>query len=463
MQTQRSTVLKLAASALTLGVTLTACQSSNSPVAHVNTALGSLDAPQPAVALVKQAEAARLAGNPVAAISFAELAVSADAQNADARFALAKAYTAAGRYQSAAEAYGDLSAMNPNDANVRFRAALSSLAAGNRYTALSSLEALSMDASLAADVGLAFALSGETGKAINLLEASVRAGTSTPRLRQNLALAQALAGQWAAARTTASMDLAPNAVDARVAEWAAIASNTNSGWRTASVLGVEMAANDAGRPVALAWAPPHQAQPQAVAVAQPEPVLETVVAAAEVQPVVESAPEPVAIAAVSEPAPVVVAEAAPIVRAEPVAIARAEVPIAAEPAAQPIVKIRSVQPGFEAPKPVSAVKREIRALQKPTHGAWVVQLGSYAKPEFLNAGWKSLVRKNTALGAFDPIRSQIAVKGSTYHRLAIGSFANVGEAVDLCRDLKAEGYSCFVRKGAGTPEATSPATAAKKA
>lgn len=438
MQTQRNTVLKLAASAFTLGVSLTACQSSNSPVAHVNTAIGSVDAPQPSVVLIKQAEAARLAGNPVAAISFAELAVTADPQNADARFTLAKAYTAAGRYQSAAEAYGDLSAMNPADANVRFRAALSSLAAGNRYTALSSLDALAAEPSLAADVGLALALSGETRKAISLLETSVRAGNSTPRLRQNLALAQALAGEWAAARTTASMDLAPDAVDARVAEWAAIASNTDSSWRTASVLGVEIAANDAGRPVALAWAP-RQA--------------ETVVAVVEA-PVVESAPEPVAVAAVSEPAPVVIAEAAPIVRAEPVAIARAEVPVAAEPA-QPIVKIRAVQPGFEAPKPVSAVKREIRALQKPTHGAWVVQLGSYAKPEFLNAGWKTLIRKNSALGEFEPIRSQIAVKGATYHRLAIGSFANVNEAVDLCRDLKAGGYSCFVRKGAGAPEATS--------
>lgn len=437
MQTQRNTVLKLAASAFTLGVSLTACQSSNSPVAHVNTAIGSVDAPQPSVVLIKQAEAARLAGNPVAAISFAELAVTADPQNADARFTLAKAYTAAGRYQSAAEAYGDLSAMNPADANVRFRAALSSLAAGNRYTALSSLDALTAEPSLAADVGLALALSGETRKAISLLETSVRAGNSTPRLRQNLALAQALAGEWAAARTTASMDLAPDAVDARVAEWAAIASNTDSSWRTASVLGVEMAANDAGRPVALAWAP-RQA--------------ETVVAVVEA-PVVESAPEPVAVAAVAEPA-VVIAEAAPIVRAEPVAIARAEVPVAAEPA-QPIVKIRAVQPGFEAPKPVSAVKREIRALQKPTHGAWVVQLGSYAKPEFLNAGWKTLIRKNSALGEFEPIRSQIAVNGATYHRLAIGSFANVNEAVDLCRDLKAGGYSCFVRKGAGAPEATS--------
>lgn len=444
MQTQRNTVLKLAASAFTLGVSLTACQSSTSPVAHVNTAIGAIDAPQPSVVLIKQAEAARLAGNPAAAISFAELAVTADPQNADARFTLAKAYTAAGRYQSAAEAYGDLSAMNPDDANVRFRAALSSLAAGNRYTALSTLDALAGELSLAADVGLALALSGETRKAISLLEKSVRAGTSTPRLRQNLALAQALSGEWAAARTTASMDLTPDAVDARVAEWAAIASNTDSAWRTASVLGVEMAANDAGRPVALAWAPPQ---------------VETMVAVADVQPVVdvpveESELEPVAVAAAPEPAPAVVAEAAPTVRPEPVAIARAEVPVAAEPA-QPIVKIRAVQPAFDAPKPVSAVKREIRALPKPTHGAWVVQLGSYAKPEFLNAGWKTLVRKNSALGEFDPIRSQIEVKGATYHRLAIGSFANVTEAVDLCRNLKAEGYSCFVRKGAGAPEATS--------
>lgn len=435
MQTQRNTVLKLAASAITLGVSLTACQSSG-PVAHMNTAIGSVDAPQPAVVLVKQAEAARLAGNPVAAISFAELAVTADPQNADARFALAKAYTAAGRYQSAADAYADLAAMNPADGNVRFRAALSSLAAGNRHTALSTLDDLAEEPSLTADVGLAFALSGETRRAVSLLEKAVRSGDSTPRLRQNLALAQALAGEWAAARTTASMDLAPDGVDARVAEWAAIASNTDSAWRTATVLGVEAAENDVGRPVQLAWVPPHQQQAQTMmaAVATPEP-------APQAEP---EAPAPVAVAA---------AEPAPIVRAEPVAIARADVPLGAEPT-PPIVQIRAVQPAFDAPKPVSAVKRQIRALPKPTHGAWVVQLGSYAKPEFLSAGWQGLVRQNKALGEFQPIRSQIEVKGATYHRLAIGSFANVGEAVDLCKNLKSEGYSCFVRKGAGAPAAS---------
>lgn len=459
MQTNRAKLLKLTAGAVTIAIALTACQS-RQPVAKMNAAIGKADvAAQPAALLTQQSETALAAGNAGAAVSFAELAVSAEPRNADARVALAKAYVAAGRFQSASEAYGDVAAMRPDDSNARFRSALAELAKGNRRTALAMLESLAETPSVIADVGLAFALAGETDRAVDLLVKAVRGGGSTPRIRQNLALAQALAGEWSSARVTASMDLTPDVVNARVAEWAALASNKDAAWRVATVLGVAPAETDTGRPVRLAWSPP-AAEPVQLAAMAPE--------ATPARPAVEAAKaEPVFV-------PPVVAAAAPVVRAEPVRIATAEVPAVAAPkplvfagkkpatAEQKaaVVKVKTVAPTGLALKPVVAVKREIRALPKPSNGAWVVQLGSYAKPEFLNAGWQGLVQKNKSLGDYKPLKSSADVKGATYHRLAVGSFATVAEAVQLCQSLKAGGQSCFVRKGEGSVAA--PVAAARK-
>ena len=255
-------------------------------------------------------------GNPVAAVSFAELAVTADLQNTAARSALAKAYQSAGRFRSAADAYGDIVAMNPQDSYSRFRAALVTLAAGDRRAALTALDGLATTPALAADVGLALALAGETNRAVDLLVKTVRSGDSTPRVRQNLALAQALAGEWAAARVSASIDLSPDLVDARVAEWAALASNKDSAWRTATVLGVGAAVSDAGRPVQLAWAAPQPATTQfaeATTVEAP---------AVKVEQFAVIAPAP---------AQVVVAKTEPVIRPEPVKITKVELPAMPKP------------------------------------------------------------------------------------------------------------------------------------
>lgn len=445
MQTNRARMLKLTTGALALAISLTACQS-RQPSARMKPAIGAAAVEaQPAVVLVSQADAARVAGNPAAAVSFAELAVTADSQSVEARTALAKAYFAAGRYQSATDAYSDLVAINPADDHARFRAALAALAGGKRGMALSTLEGLAAKPALVADVGLAFALSGEAGHAVDLLTKAVRGGDVSPRVRQNLALAQALAGEWAAARVTASIDLSPDVVDRRVAEWAAIASKNDSAVRTAAMLGVDAVPGDNGRPVQLAWSPP-QANTEVAVAEQP-------------------AEAPVAVVgqvAFAELAPVA---AEPVVRAEPVQIApvqivRVELPVAPAPkpvvfegkaASKPaLVRIKAVPPSGLSLKPVVAVKREIRALPKPSQGVWVVQLGSYAKPALLNVGWQGLVQKNKALGDYKPIKSSIDVKGATYHRLAVGTFASVAEAGRLCSSLKAEGHRCFIRKDGGT-------------
>lgn len=451
MQTNRVRMLRLTAGAVTLAIALTSCQS-RQDAATLNTASGKAElAAAPAKVLVEQAAAAQAAGNTVAAISFAELAVTADAQDAEARSALAKAYFAAGRYQSAADAYGDLIAMNPEDTNAAFKVALAELAGGDRSAALAKLDRLAAQPGQVADVGLALALAGEADRAAAMLEKAVRGGDTTPRVRQNLALAQALSGKWAAARTTASVDLTPDVVDARVAEWAALASNKDATWRVQTMLGVAKTESDAGRPTELAWAPPVVAPMQFAAAAAAVPVA------------VIAAPEPA-----PQPAPVVAAKSEPLVRAAPVKIASVSVPAVSEPkplvfngktaprAEKPaqVVKVKAVRPVGLTPKAIVAVKREIRPLPKPSSGAWVVQLGAYAKPEFLSVGWRGLVDKEKALSEYKPLKSSIEVGGSKYYRLSVGTFAALGDAVDLCKSLKAEGHRCFVRKGDATLTAT---------
>jgi D-alanyl-D-alanine carboxypeptidase len=432
MQTTGAKVIRLTTGAATLAIALTACGGQREVTALGDAAPAAKAAP--AVLLVQQSDEARSGGNPVAAASFAELAVTADPQSFDARVALAKAYFAAGRFHAASEAYGDMAAMRPDDQGAKFRQALAELGKGNRRTALAALDSLAGVKGLEADVGLALALGGEAERAVALLEKVVRNGDSTVRVRQNLALAQALAGKWAAARVTAAIDLSPDLVDARVAEWAALASNSDPAWRTASVLGVAAAETDAGRPVHLAWAPP--APDTGLAAVEPT------------QSVVPAASSPVVLAS----APV--AEAAPTLRAEPVKIARTDVPAAvdkatAQPAKPIVTKTSTVAPSL-APKPIVAVKREVRALPKPTVGSWVVQVGAYAKPELVNMGWEGLVSRNKSLGDYKPMKSSVALKGSTYHRLSVGTFATAAEAAELCQSLKAGGQQCFVRKGEGS-------------
>jgi Flp pilus assembly protein TadD len=445
MQINGARVLRLTTGAATMALALTGCGSRES-IATASAAQA--DPGTPAALLLQRSEDARAQGNAAAAISFAELAVTANPQDFDARAALAKAYLGAGRFHSAAEAYGDMAAMRPDDDGARFRAALAELGKGNRRTALAALDGLAGANGLGADVGLALALAGDTDRAVALLEAAVRAGDATARTRQNLALAQALAGKWAAARVTASVDLAPDAIVDRVAQWAALASNSDVAWRTATVLGVTPAETDAGRPVELAWAPPATAAPTATADAAIEPAVAPS-QPAELAALVNVPPS-------ETPAPVA---AAPVVRSEPVAIAKVDVPSADAP--KPVVfdglrrtsaempQSRKAIATAESPRAVAAVKREIRALPKPTVGTWVVQVGAYAKPQFMTVGWQGLVRENKALGEFKPMKSSIDINGATYHRLAVGTFATVTEAGAFCQALKDAGQKCFVRKGEG--------------
>ncbi len=387
--------------------------------------------------LAERAEQARRAGDLDLAINLAENAVAFDTEDEAARRTLATSYFAAGRLQSAAEAYADLIAMNPASDTYKFGAALTALAGGDTARAHVLLGELAAQPALAGDVGLAYVLLGEMDRGKSLLESAVRSGTSTSQTRQNLALAQALSGDWSLARVTAGIDLPPAQVDQRVAEWAALSISEDTAWRTAMLLKLNPVFGDPGRPEALAWIPP--ADPSAA---------QTASAATEgAEGEMEFPPAPLSVDAARESAmpridkvdvPVPTQQSARLSTAPtaPKESQNEDILSQAKSEPQPLEEIEKVSQISTAPEP----------LPKAGQGSWLVQLGAYDRPQGLTQNWKALKVRNEFLSNYQPIQSKADVEGRTYYRLSVGRFDNCDDAGILCDAVKAAGGNCFVRK-----------------
>ncbi|MEE4350944.1 MAG: SPOR domain-containing protein [Pacificimonas sp.] len=401
-----------------------------------------------------RAESERLAGDTVQAIRLAEAAIAANPGAAAPRRTLAQAYFAAGRFASARDAYEDLLVMKPGHAVYQVGAALAALANGDEGAARAYLDAANPESARAGDVGLAYVLLGEEAHGLALLEGAVRSGQSTARTRQNLALAQALAGRWGEARLTAAIDLDAEAIEQRVAEWAALMASEDAAWRMATILDIAPVAADAGRPVALAYvepvivpAPTQLASPQPAA-PQPEP--RGLVAGA-APTVVPATPQPVLVAT-DEGA----AEAETPATSEPALAERApEAVILPVPVAAPrLVKANALTVAPRAPKldlGIGDLARdtapEAPALPKSGDGNWVVQLGSYHDATTLKANWRGLKSRTAELSDYTPKRSKVTLDGTVYHRLSVGRFDTADDARALCDFVKDRGENCFIREG----------------
>ncbi|MGB7404341.1 MAG: SPOR domain-containing protein [Pacificimonas sp.] len=457
-------------------------------------------AAQHVVRLAASAEVERRAGDYGQAITLAERAIAFDPAMAEVRKTLARSYFAQGRFRSAAEAWSDVLTLDPADpGDAAFGAALTALARGEDARAATLLAGLQSDKSRTADVGLAYVLLGDVARGKAMLTEAVRAGGSTAQTRQNLALAQALSGEWDAARVTAAIDLTPGAVDARVAEWAALSVSADPAWRTKKLLAVTEADVDPGRPVALAVVRP--AAPVAAAQVEVAAVTETpveVAAATVVAPatapalVVESIAKTPAKPAASK-TPVKVAVPTPLVAeiatarlADTVSVTEVDAPSAfarsqpmnvakTKTVAKPRPKLQNVNAftvdtgGPVKPKPVKTNKTEVtlKEAAEPTmakrseaepvaaaaplpeagDGNWLVQLGSYDRVDWVKENWQVLKTQNDFLADYRPVRSKADVDGRTYYRLSVGRFGTSEDAKTLCEALKAKGTSCFVREG----------------
>lgn len=454
---KRTLMFKLAVSSLVLG-TAAGCAGMGKMSEHAARA-----AESPSVA-AKSADKARTAlnqGKASKAVSLAEAAVAASPRDGSYRQLLGQAYLNDGRFHSAASAFGEAMELGVVDSQTVISLALAQIAQGKNAEAVSLITKNSAILP-ASDAGLALALAGDLEPAIYVLTGAARQEGADARTRQNLALALAFSGRWAQARVVAAQDLSPDKIDARMAEWSAMAQQTEPALRMAKLIDVNVQ-QDAGMPVRLALG--NFAAPVAMAAADTAPAAADdalVLASADPAPIAEYAP-----------APRVVAAAAPAIRSielpMPQRDASGVVPVSELP--QPVVAKPTVSPVIMADaKPYRAAPRvagegraaqvEARALAaellKPTASfdakkpsGWAVQLGAYDSLAIAKEKWTVLSKRNAGLSGFPASSHAASVKGKRFYRLTVNGLASRADANNLCHSLKAAGQRCFIRHMSG--------------
>jgi Flp pilus assembly protein TadD len=394
------------------------------------------------VGIATRAQAALASGDLATALSLGEAAVEYRPADANFRALLGNIYLASGRYASAERSYHDALTLAAPDGQVVLKYVLVQIAQGKSTDAIAMLqEAQSLLAP--ADLGLALALAGRASDAVAVLEPAARGRGADARLRQNLAFAYALGGDWEQARTIAAQDLAADQVDARMAEWLAMARPNQASAQVAAFIGVSPVA-DPGQPVRLALAKPAAATRQAAVEVAAPPVVAAPVAVAVAAPVAppaavavaEPVAPPVQFAAVAPPMPVELTE---VSRPAPRKIAASAPRKAAAPAPRP---------GLTLAARLSQRLPELRHnASLRTHGRSraVVQLGAYNSRAYIAGAWNKAAGRHAALRQFTPVTARFDGPRGTFYRLSVKGFSNDRQAIDLCNSLKRAGSSCFVR------------------
>ncbi len=332
------------------------------------------------------------------AVRESEMAVADTPADGEHRRLLGVAYLRAGRFASAARAFEDALTLRDDDHAAALNLALTQVALGQWDRARGTLAAHAGGIA-APDRGLALALAGDLPGALQVLMPAARLPEADAKTRQNLALTLALAGQWPQARALAAYDLPVEAVDRRLATWAALAQPRASSDQVAALLGITPA-SDPGLPLALA-------------LVAPAPVATTIAVAA-------------------PPPPAFVSQIVP--PAAPPLVSRPVPPAAVVPASRPAVVPASRPAVATRPRPL-------------TPGGYYLQLGAYENAAVARDGWRGALRRWPVLGRLRPTGIP-ADRSSSLYRLSVGGVAR-GDAIQLCRGYRARGGRCFVRLVAG--------------
>lgn len=432
----RNGLTKAAASSLIMATSMVGCTGTAVQGGPSLTAAKPGQAPSFAAAAEKALAARKFA----VALPAAEAAVEAEPNNGAYRTLLGRAYLANGRFASAEAAFRDAMTLGNADSRTVVSLSLIRVAMGDSAGARRLL-ANEADRIPAVDYGLAVAMAGDADEGVRILSEAIHAPSATAQTRQNLAYAYALAGHWREARIMAEQDVDPKVAAARVLGWAGLAQPGAEPQRVAALLGVTPRADDSGMPVRLALSP---ATP-VMAEAAPTPVITPATAEPVLTAVVDDAP---VIEPVGEPAPAIAVATPRQVRAAPAMIQPVPVPASGTPIA--------VAPPVAAPSPRRApaqAQYKRTAFITPAAGlsdsasAWVVQLGAYDSVAVAREKWDGISRRNGLIAGMSAINSSVTVDGRLYYRLAVGGFADRSGADGLCRAIRAQGSSCFVRQG----------------
>ena len=183
------------------------------------------------------------------AVALGEAAVAKNPRAPGVRVVLGRVYLRMGRFESAAAMLGDARALGDSSGRTALGLALAQIACGRSGQAVAVLDAAQKDIPVS-DYGLALAMASESARGVAVLGDALRAGDKSPKLRQNLAYAYALDGRWGEARLMAAFDLAPDQLDARLAQWAETARPDAPRKRVAALIGVPLR-DDSGAPMSL--------------------------------------------------------------------------------------------------------------------------------------------------------------------------------------------------------------------
>ena len=444
----RKMLMNLAVSGFVLSVA-TGCSGMGAMAEAPSRAAG-----KPAVAAksADQARAAMEAGKVSKAVGFAEAAVAGSPRDASYRALLGQAYLNDGRFASATSALTEAMELGATDSNTIIALTLAQIAQGKSAEAISLLQA-HRDTVPASDIGLALALAGDHEGAIYVLTDAARAPGASARTRQNLALAFALSGRWAQAQILASQDLSPAKLEARMTEWSKLAETPNAQLRVASLIGTK-AQQDAGMPVRLALS--NYGETQMAVVDGPVEL-----ASADPAPVAAYAPPPPVLADASStirsielPMPERNADGVVPVTELPQPNAASDVimadaaPYRAAPRVAGEGRIRPAQQQALELATVLIPKAMAFNAKKPT--GWAVQLGAYDSLGIAKEKWGGLKKRNRVLANFPASSHAATVKGRTFYRLTVNGLATRADANNLCRELKAQGQTCFIRAMGGS-------------
>lgn len=394
----------------------------------------------------------------------AERAVARALHNASLRANLGLAYLQVGRFASATTAFDDAMRLGDNSPRTALSLALAKIGSGHGREAVAVLDDW-RDSIPASDLGLALALAGESTRGVAILTDALRAGQSTPKLRQNLAYAYALDGRWREARTMMEQDIPADQVDRRISEWAMQGRPEDAQKRVASLLGAPVR-SDPGLPPSLALGNSDTVEQLAAEATAPQSqqVPQTVAARGEL-PAAGEAPSATPVtaptAAVDVPqVPVATAQ----VDSAPVA-APAETVAVAQPAqtsnfANAFV---SSNPMVPAPAPYRAPRtvRVAMPAAKPVNfhnGTHLVQLGSFSSAQGARRGWGILASRNSQLREYRMVITPAVVNGKNFWRVAAAGF-DAGTASGMCSTVRNRGGACFAYAATRAPAGALPGAA----
>lgn len=427
--------IALALSTALVSIALSGCAASTAP---------------PAQASMAKAQVALEKGNASKAVAHAESAVLADPRNAQMRALLGAAYLEAGRFQAAATSFSDAIELGDNNPRTALSYALAQIALGNSHEAVAALDRAEADID-PADMGLAIALAGNPNRGVAVLSDALRAGQSTPKVRQNLAYAYALQGNWRAARIMVAEDVPADMVSDRIAEWAQTAAPEQFQSRVAGLLQVEPT-YDGGQPAQLALANfPSHGQMVADAAAEVEaPVVGTSAGGelASIEPAVQPSPEPGPVPQ-REPAPaqsvaVAFAQNQSLAPSEPAVATRAHA--AKGPVVQPLPanykSAETSKPAAKSPLAPSSSQRRMAATADSGKGTHLVQLGSFSSRAHADRAWSIYQKRYPELSGRDVVITEAVVMGKTYFRVAAAGFG-ARSASAMCGTVKAGGKGCI--------------------